>query len=73
MASSGLAISLVSLKMPQALSLPRPVPLCPKASSTFVAVVFGQTPEHKEIGVGAALGGPIDECERMHSHIDIRK
>src|SRR5690606_13644570 len=31
----------------------------PESAVTFVAVVFGGTPEQKEIGVGAALGGPL--------------
>src|SRR5690606_41706486 len=31
----------------------------PESAVTFVAVVFGDTPEQKEIGVGAALGGPL--------------
>jgi cation:H+ antiporter len=31
----------------------------PESVVTFVAVVFGQTPQQKEIGVGAALGGPL--------------
>lgn len=31
----------------------------PESAVTFVAVVFGNTPEQKEIGVGAALGGPL--------------
>lgn len=31
----------------------------PESAVTFMAVVFGPTPEHKEIGVGAAMGGPL--------------
>jgi cation:H+ antiporter len=31
----------------------------PESVVTFVAVVFGDTPAQKEIGVGAALGGPL--------------
>ena len=31
----------------------------PESVVTFMAVVFGSTPEHKDIGVGAALGGPL--------------
>ncbi|TAL89709.1 MAG: sodium:calcium antiporter [Candidimonas sp.] len=31
----------------------------PESAVTFVAVVFGSTPEQKDIGVGAALGGPL--------------
>jgi cation:H+ antiporter len=31
----------------------------PESAVTFVAVVFGRTPEQKDIGVGAALGGPL--------------
>ncbi|MDR3502509.1 MAG: sodium:calcium antiporter [Legionella sp.] len=31
----------------------------PESVVTFVAVVFGTTPEQKEIGVGAAIGGPL--------------
>ncbi|MBS0416373.1 MAG: sodium:calcium antiporter [Proteobacteria bacterium] len=31
----------------------------PESVVTFVAVVFGHTPEAKNIGVGAALGGPL--------------
>ncbi len=31
----------------------------PESAVTFIAVVFGQTPEQKEIGVGAAMGGPL--------------
>lgn len=31
----------------------------PESVVTFVAVVFGTTPEHKDIGVGAAMGGPL--------------
>ncbi|WP_448101714.1 sodium:calcium antiporter [Luteibacter jiangsuensis] len=31
----------------------------PESAVTFVAVVFGKTPEAKDIGVGAALGGPL--------------
>ncbi|GAB2897007.1 sodium:calcium antiporter [Paralcaligenes sp. KSB-10] len=31
----------------------------PESAVTFVAVVFGGTPEQKDIGVGAALGGPL--------------
>lgn len=31
----------------------------PESVVTFVAVVFGNTPEQKEIGVGAAIGGPL--------------
>lgn len=31
----------------------------PESVVTFVAVVFGTTPAQKEIGVGAAIGGPL--------------
>jgi cation:H+ antiporter len=31
----------------------------PESVVTFVAVVFGETPEQKDIGVGAAMGGPL--------------
>jgi cation:H+ antiporter len=31
----------------------------PESVVTFVAVVFGGTPERKDIGVGAAMGGPL--------------
>lgn len=31
----------------------------PESAVTFVAVVFGATPEQKDIGVGAAMGGPL--------------
>jgi cation:H+ antiporter len=31
----------------------------PESVVTFVAVVFGDTPAHKDIGVGAAMGGPL--------------
>ena len=31
----------------------------PEAAVTFVAVVFGKDAAHKDIGVGAALGGPL--------------
>jgi cation:H+ antiporter len=31
----------------------------PESAVTFTAVVFGTTPEQKDIGVGAALGGPL--------------
>ncbi|WP_395823079.1 sodium:calcium antiporter [Collimonas sp.] len=31
----------------------------PESVVTFVAVVFGRDPAHREIGVGAALGGPL--------------
>ncbi|MFC4526573.1 sodium:calcium antiporter [Dyella halodurans] len=31
----------------------------PESAVTFVAVIFGKTPEQKDIGVGAALGGPL--------------
>ncbi|MET0937388.1 MAG: sodium:calcium antiporter [Luteibacter sp.] len=31
----------------------------PESAVTFVAVMFGKTPEAKDIGVGAALGGPL--------------
>jgi len=31
----------------------------PESAVTFVAVVFGRTPEQRDIGVGAALGGPL--------------
>lgn len=31
----------------------------PESVVTFVAVVFGSTPQQKDIGVGAALGGPL--------------
>ncbi len=30
----------------------------PESAVTFVAVVFGQTPGQRDIGVGAAMGGP---------------
>lgn len=31
----------------------------PETAVTFIAVVFGKTPEQKDIGVGAAMGGPL--------------
>jgi cation:H+ antiporter len=31
----------------------------PESVVTLVAVAFGSTPEHKDIGVGAAMGGPL--------------
>jgi cation:H+ antiporter len=31
----------------------------PESAVTFTAVVFGGSPQHKDIGVGAALGGPL--------------
>ncbi|QNK00949.1 sodium:calcium antiporter [Dyella telluris] len=31
----------------------------PESAVTFVAVILGKTPEQKDIGVGAALGGPL--------------
>jgi cation:H+ antiporter len=31
----------------------------PESAVTFIAVVLGKTPEQKDIGVGAALGGPL--------------
>ncbi|MEV4313419.1 sodium:calcium antiporter [Actinocrispum sp. NPDC049592] len=31
----------------------------PESVVTFVAVVFGTTPEQRDIGVGAAMGGPL--------------
>ncbi|MGH4025560.1 MAG: hypothetical protein ACRDRV_13380, partial [Pseudonocardiaceae bacterium] len=31
----------------------------PESVVTFVAVVFGDSPEAKDIGVGAAMGGPL--------------
>jgi cation:H+ antiporter len=31
----------------------------PESAVTFVAVVLGKTPEQRDIGVGAALGGPL--------------
>ncbi len=31
----------------------------PESAVTFIAVVFGTTPEQKDIGVGAAMGGPL--------------
>ena len=31
----------------------------PESAVTFMAVVFGQTPQQKDIGVGAAMGGPL--------------
>ncbi|MBB3228806.1 cation:H+ antiporter [Luteibacter sp. Sphag1AF] len=31
----------------------------PESAVTFVAVMFGKSPEAKDIGVGAALGGPL--------------
>ncbi len=31
----------------------------PESAVTFVAVVFGRDPAQKDIGVGAALGGPL--------------
>ncbi|MEO8630190.1 MAG: sodium:calcium antiporter [Betaproteobacteria bacterium] len=31
----------------------------PESVVTFIAVVLGKTPEQKDIGVGAALGGPL--------------
>ena len=31
----------------------------PETAVTFTAVVFGSTPEQKDIGVGAAMGGPL--------------
>ena len=31
----------------------------PESAVTFVAVVFGRTPQARDIGVGAAMGGPL--------------
>lgn len=31
----------------------------PESAVTFIAVVLGRTPEQRDIGVGAALGGPL--------------
>lgn len=31
----------------------------PESAVTFMAVIFGNTPEQKELGVGAAMGGPL--------------
>ncbi len=31
----------------------------PESAVTFMAVVFGTTPEQKDLGVGAAMGGPL--------------
>jgi cation:H+ antiporter len=31
----------------------------PESAVTFMAVVFGHTAQHRDIGVGAALGGPL--------------
>ncbi|RAO74981.1 sodium:calcium antiporter [Dyella jiangningensis] len=31
----------------------------PESAVTFVAVILGRTPEQRDIGVGAALGGPL--------------
>ncbi len=31
----------------------------PESAVTFVAVMFGKTPEARDIGVGAAMGGPL--------------
>jgi cation:H+ antiporter len=31
----------------------------PESAVTFMAVVFGSTPQQRDIGVGAALGGPL--------------
>jgi cation:H+ antiporter len=31
----------------------------PESAVTFMAVVFGKTPEARDIGVGAAMGGPL--------------
>ena len=31
----------------------------PESAVTFIAVVFGKTPEQRDIGVGAAMGGPL--------------
>ncbi len=31
----------------------------PESAVTFIAVVFGDTPAQKDIGVGAAMGGPL--------------
>ena len=31
----------------------------PESAVTFVAVAFGSTPEKKDLGVGAAMGGPL--------------
>lgn len=31
----------------------------PESAVTFVAVIFGKTPEARDIGVGAAMGGPL--------------
>lgn len=31
----------------------------PESAVTFIAVVFGTTPQQKDIGVGAAMGGPL--------------
>lgn len=31
----------------------------PESAVTFMAVVFGNSPEQKDLGVGAAMGGPL--------------
>lgn len=31
----------------------------PESAVTFIAVIFGKTPEARDIGVGAAMGGPL--------------
>jgi len=31
----------------------------PESAVTFVAVIFGKTPQARDVGVGAALGGPL--------------
>lgn len=31
----------------------------PESAVTFMAVVFGKTPAHRDLGVGAAMGGPL--------------
>lgn len=31
----------------------------PESAVTFMAVVFGNTPEQRDVGVGAAMGGPL--------------
>ncbi|KAG9544603.1 hypothetical protein KCV01_g24772, partial [Aureobasidium melanogenum] len=44
----------------------------PESAVTFVAVMFGRTPEAKDIGVGAALGGPLNRPD-TRVRVDNRK